>query len=139
MPIAQAITSDVWTARWLVQNLRQFWTAEAEWTPEFVASNALLDIARREADFGLRNARPDQNWLAARQTREIDYAEYASSDGVSGFVALPEAEAAMRSTRWVRQTHGDRIVTTVNDAIFAIEMARQGMARVMLPTFVGDL
>lgn len=133
------ITAGRWTARWLVQNLHHFWSAQAPWRPEFVASNALLDIARREADFGFRNARPDQTWLAARQTREINYAEYATSDAVGGYVALPEAEAATRSTRWVRQTHGDRIATTVNDAILAMEMARQGMARVVLPTFVGDL
>lgn len=133
------ITAGRWTARWLVQNLHRFWNARATWTPEFVASNALLDIARREADFGFRNARPDQNWLAARQTREIDYAEYATSDAVGGYVALPEAEAATRSTRWVREMHGDRIVTTVNDAMLAMEMAKQGVGRMVLPTFVGDV
>jgi DNA-binding transcriptional LysR family regulator len=118
--------------------LRRYWERGAAWTPEFVSSNALLDIARREVDFGFRNVRPDQNWLAARQTREIDYAEYATSAEVHGFVTLSENLATTRSTRWVYENYRDAIVTTVSEPSLAMEAAKQGVARVVLPRFVGD-
>ena len=59
------ITAGTWTSRWLAQNLGRYWSASDGWVPEFLASNAYVDMARREADIGFRNRRPDQNWLAA--------------------------------------------------------------------------
>ena len=35
--------------------------------PEFLACNANVDIARREADIGVRNRRPEQGWLAGQR------------------------------------------------------------------------
>lgn len=131
------ITAGTWTAHWLVLRLRDYWREGEGWVPEFLGSNAVLDIARREADIGFRNRRPDQPWLAGRRLRRIAYAEYALGPDITDFATLSADEAKTRSARWVHANRADRIVTTVNDPRLALDLARQGMARVVLPTFVG--
>lgn len=51
---------------------------ESPWRPALLASNTNVDIARREADIGIRNRRPDQSWLAGRKLAPITYAEYTA-------------------------------------------------------------
>ena len=131
------ITSGTWNAHYLARNLTAFWTPSDPWLPEFLASMATLDIARREADIGIRNRRPDQSWLAGRPTRWVDYAEYGVSEEVTGYVTLPDHVARYPSTRWVHDNRAGQIVTTASDARLELDLARQGVGRVVLPTFVG--
>lgn len=137
-PVRVRITAGAFTSCWLAANLGRFWTQGDGWVPEFLSSNAVLDIARREADIGFRNRRPDQNWLAGRRMRRIEFAEYASSDRVTGYVTLSKNVASAPSPRWVWANRESQIVTTVSDARLAMDMARQGIARAVLPTFAGD-
>lgn len=132
------VTAGTWTSRWLARGLSAYWTPSAGWLPEFTTSNAVLDIARREADIGFRNRRPEQPWLAGRRTRQIDYAEYAARRDVAGYVTLSEGLASTPSTRWVRTEHADEILTTVSEARLALDVALQGIGRIVLPTFIGD-
>lgn len=132
------ITAGRWTSRWLAKHMRAFWSESEPWVPELVSSNAVLDVARREVDFGFRNTAPDQPWLAARKTRRLSYAEFASDPAVTGVIAVSNSEATTRSTRWVRAQCADRIVTTVNDVLLTAEMAKQGVGRAVLPIFVGE-
>ncbi len=132
------ITAGLWTSRFLARAIAEVWTPDAGWVPEFVASNADMDIARREADIGIRNRAPAQNWLAGRRTIAIDYAVYAASPDVQGYVGLSDGIPTTPSERWLRATHGDEIVTTVSDARLALDLALAGVARVVLPTFAGD-
>ena len=132
------ITAGTWTSRWLAQNLVGYWSAQAAWVPEFLASNAVLDIARREADIGFRNVRPEQSWLARRRLRRIEYAEYGAGEHVTGFVALAEHLATAPSMRWVHRNRADRLVTTVSDVRLQLDLTRAGAVRAVLPTFAGD-
>lgn len=131
------ITAGHWTARFIAAQLGDIWTRDAPWVPQLLASNMRVDISRREADIGIRNARPDQSWLAGRRTAHITYAPFAASARVSGYVTLPESSASTPSERWLRRTHPDDIVTTASDARLAAEMARGGVGRVILPVFAG--
>lgn len=132
------ITAGTWTSRWLAQQLEGYWTPQAGWVPEFLASNAVLDIARREADIGFRNRRPEQAWLAGRRLRRIEYAEYGTGEDVTGFVTLADHLATAPSMRWVYRNRAERIVSTVSDARLELDLVRRGMARAVFPTFVGD-
>lgn len=132
------ISAGTWTSFDLARNLRRFWSPDAPWTPEFVRCELCLDLARREVDIGVRNARPQQPWLAGRRTRRVDFAVYALSAQVEGWI-VPTADAAPTpSGRWARERHGEGAAAQANDPRLAAEMACAGVGRVVLPTFVGD-
>ncbi len=132
------ITAGLWTSRFLARSIASVWSPDDSWVPEFVASNADMDIARRAADIGIRNREPTQSWLAGRKTRRIQFGVYASHPDVQGYVSLSDGVPSTPSDRWLRQAHGDEIITTVSDARLALDVAQAGIARVVLPTFAGD-
>jgi DNA-binding transcriptional LysR family regulator len=132
------ITAGSWTARRLARGIGAVWAPGAGWMPEFLASNATVDIARREADIGIRNRRPDQPWLAGRLTGEIAFAVYAAGPQVTGYVALTEGAASTPSQRWLTANHAGEIVTTASDARLILDLALAGVGRIVLPTFVGE-
>lgn len=129
------ITAGHWTAQFLALNISRFWSVDEDWVPEFTASNAAVDIARREADIGVRNRRPDQNWLAGRRTASVEYAVFAASPDIKGFITLPETSSSVPTVKWVRDNHPNDIVTTANDARLALDLALAGVGQIVLPTF----
>ncbi|MBY6005659.1 LysR family transcriptional regulator [Salipiger bermudensis] len=133
------ITAGLWTSRYLGRGLARVWAPGAPWMPEFAASNADLDIARRAADIGIRNRRPEQPWLAGRRTVRLDYAVYARDAQVQGYVTLPPGAATTPSERWLRETRPDEITTHASDARLALDLALGGVARVVMPCFAGDV
>ncbi|RVV99376.1 LysR family transcriptional regulator [Mesobaculum littorinae] len=137
-PVRVRITAGLWTSRHLARCIGSHWTPDAGWLPEFVAANHRVDIARREADIGVRNARPDQPWLAGRRTVAVRYAVYGTGERVAGYVGLADEVPTTPSDRWLRATEGARIVTTASDARLALDMALAGVGRIVMPTFAGD-
>ena len=136
-PLPVRITAGSWTSRFLARHIGEVWQPGAIWTPAFLSANALLDIARRAADIGVRSSRPTQSWLAGRRTGTIRYAAFARDAGVQGYIALPSGAPSTPAERWLRATHPDRIVTTANHESLALDLARAGMGRLVLPTFAG--
>ncbi len=132
------ITAGYWTSSFLAQNITRVWSPSSNWVPDFLASNAYLDIARREADIGIRNNRPTQSWLAGRLTTFIQFAEYACAPEVTGYVNLPEDVATAPSNRWITAHHADKVVTHGSSAALLVELARAGIGRAILPIFAGD-
>ncbi len=132
------ITAGSWTTRHLAREICGVWTPEDDWLPEFIASNAVLDIARREADIGVRNRRPEHPWLAGRRTRTLTYGIYARSPDIRGFVSLGQDMADTPSERWLRATCADGIVTTASTGLIALDLARAGLGKIVMPCFAGD-
>ena len=137
-PVCVRVSAGTWTADDLARNLPRYWGPGDPWVPEFVHCDQAMDLARREIDVGVRNARPDQPWLAGRRTARIEYAAYAASEAVRGWIGPTHDAAATPSGRWIRAEHGAAIVTTANSPRLAARMAAAGVGRVVLPTFVGD-
>ncbi len=133
------ISAGTWTATWLATHVTRFWSPDAGFVPEFVTANARLDIARREVDIGIRNARPGQGWLAAQPRRHIAYAPYARTQGISGWIAVSHATSLPPSAQWIKDHHAGDIVTSVNDPRIAAELAAGGVGQVVLPTFTESL
>ncbi|WP_434287576.1 LysR family transcriptional regulator [Celeribacter sp. SCSIO 80788] len=131
------ITAGRWTTRYIARHLSEIWTPESPWRPALLASNTNVDIARREADIGIRNRRPDQSWLAGRKLAPITYAEYAAHPRVTGYVTLHAGQATTPSERWLRTNHPDEIIATASDARSAADMAVAGVGRAILPCFAG--
>lgn len=131
------ITAGEWTSMYVARKLARVWSPNASWRPAFLASSAFVDIARREVDIGIRTKRPDQPWMAGRQTRSIDMAAYAARSDVTGFIHVTGSE--MRSQRWIRAKYGDQIVTEVSGQRLAVDLAIAGVGQVVLPRFVAPL
>lgn len=132
------ITAGHWTSHFLACHLDRVWSPDAPWVPELLASTANLDIARRVADIGIRNRRPEQSWLAGRRTARIAYAEYAASPSVAGYLAVAEDTPSTPSERWLAAHHAGEIVTRGSNGRVLLDLARAGIGRVVLPTYAGD-
>lgn len=137
-PVCVRISAGTWTALDLARHVGRYWDAGAIWLPEFVSSEAALDIARREIDIGIRGARPTQAWLAGQPVARIQFAAYARDPDVQGWIGPAHGAPDIASNRWVLREHGHNIVTKANSSLLKAEMARAGIGRIALPTFIGD-
>lgn len=137
-PVCVRISADSWTALDLAERLSQYWSPTDPWLPEFMYCDLDLDIARREIDIAIRNHRPDQPWVARQQIGWVDYAVYAASEEVEGWIGPSWDTALTPPIRWVQECHGDHIVTKANSPHLASALARAGIGRIVLPMFVGD-
>lgn len=131
------ITAGFWTARFLARNIRRIWCESDGWTPDFLAASRVVDIARREADIGIRNRSPEQDWLAGRRTGRVRYAEYGTGPEVTGLIALPRDLAATRSERWLWEHRAAEVCMLASDQRLALDLAGAGIGRVLLPCFIG--
>jgi len=132
------LSAGYWTSLFLAENLTSFWSPNSDWAPEFVYCDAFMDIARREIDIGIRNTRPTQPWLAGQKTGIVQQAIYARDKDVTGWIGRgPEAHNSL-SARWVSDTHSDRVVAKVNAPHLSLALARQGVGRIVMPTFIGE-
>ena len=102
------ITAGSWTARRLARGIGAVWAPGAGWMPEFLASNATVDIARREADIGIRNRRPDQPWLAGRRTGEFPTPSTRPAPRRPGMWRWPKASRPRRRNAGWSRTMGPR-------------------------------
>jgi DNA-binding transcriptional LysR family regulator len=135
-PTPVRITAGIWTSRYLARTL--IYAPDASWVPMFLPSDALLDLPRRAADIGLRNAPPEHPWLARQKLRRIDYAVYAVGPQISDFVGLPNASALTASQRWLHSHHGEDVRVTAANPRLCLDLALNGFGKIVLPCFAGD-
>ena len=134
------LTAGSLTAGYIARRLGAVWSRRDPWRLEFVEGSKMLDIARRDADIGVRNRRPDQPWLAGRRTRKVEFAEFATSDSVRGYVTLQQGPEPTASTRWIHSHHGDDILTTASSSYTLVNLAQAGVGRIVLATsFASDM
>jgi len=128
------LTAGSLTAGYIARRLMTVWSHNDSWRLEFVQGSKMLDIARRDADIGVRNRRPDQPWLAGRKTRTVEFAEFAISDDVAGYVTFRQGPAPTASTRWIHANHGDDILTTASSPFTLMHLAQAGVGRIVVST-----
>jgi DNA-binding transcriptional LysR family regulator len=132
------ITAGLWTMRLIARRIAEVWSPDAAWVPELLATNAALDIARREADIGVRSVKADQPWLASRRIGPVPHAIYGTPGAPPGFVSLSDAVPTTPAERWLRATRPAEVITAASDARLALDLARAGVGRIVLPCFAGD-
>lgn len=130
-PPVVKITAGTWMARHLA--LAMLGEQETAFRPKFVPSNARLDLARREADIGLRNQRSEHRWLAQRKMMEVRFAFY----GMSSDVPVVVVAADTPSQRWIRERHHENDLLEVADSRLALDLAEAGIGKIVIPNFVG--
>ena len=97
-----------------------------------------MDIARRGIDIGIRNRRPEQPWLAGPKLGDTGYAAYARDASVIGWIGSTFDATLTPSGRWMLAERGSEIVTKSNAPHLSCALTKAGIARIVLPTFIGD-
>lgn len=100
-----------------------------------LAGEAVLSIARREADIGFRARRPIEAGLAGRKLRDVSFAPYAAPGAPGRWIVVA---ADTPSARWVAERAGADPVIQTDTPRVALDLALAGCGRLMLPTFLGD-
>lgn len=137
------VSAGPWTSAFLAAHIGEIWQVEDGIRVELVTANAKLDIGRRNADIGIRNQRPSEQWLAGRLTGRTAYAIYSGRQLINGiaaglFVGVAGEAAATQSARWLQAHHGDRIGVRGNDARTLVDLVAAGAGLSVLPCFIGD-
>lgn len=101
----------------------------------FISSVEVLKIGHREAAIGIRNHRSEEIGLAGRKIGRVRFAVYASDESVSTWARVMSNTP---SARWLRAQaqKGDAIEVTAPQN--ALELANAGLAKAVLPTFIGN-
>lgn len=130
-PVLVKVSAGAWMTQWLCAHAAQI--AGEGVQLRFIAADHRLDIARREAVIGIRNARPQETGLAARKMGQVRFAGYATGADVAGWIKVASPTP---SARWVAEQGGAGVeVTTPRNAL---DLALAGVGRAVLPCFVGD-
>lgn len=120
---------------------------------EVVASNALSDLRRHEADIAIRNARPDQPELIARHVRQDHGRFYATPGyldsigrpgpegmGAAGFVGFDTAEVMAGFLRQMGLPVDRRNIAVISGSHMAQwAMVKAGAGIGVAPAWVGDV
>jgi DNA-binding transcriptional LysR family regulator len=135
------LSAGPWTSAFVSSRIEALWSVEDRFTIELVTANEKIDIGRRNADLGIRNQRPTEQWLAGRQIGTVAYAMYSGLNLVNGIRAgyfVGTVGDGTHSARWLQAHHGDRIAIRGNDAMSVRELVAAGAGLSVFPCFVGD-
>lgn len=116
-----------------------------------LATDALLDVAQREADIAIRNVKPEGDGLAFRRVGFLGSAAYASRAYVaergvprgradwSGhcLLAFDEVVAHNPALRWIAET-GAPVVFRASDPLVLLEATLGGLGIAVLPCILAD-
>ena len=125
------ISAGTWTTDFLARRLGEIWTTADPFRIEFVTAYEKVDIGRRNADIGIRSARPTEANLAGQMTGKVAHAIYSGRNLVNGvkaglFVGLTGDGASLQTTRWLMAHHGDRVALRGNDMRSVVELVAAG-------------
>lgn len=132
-----------WTSIFVSSHIGDIWSVEDRFGVELVTAMQKVDIGRRNADLGIRNQRPTEQWLAGRLMGKVAYAIYSGRHLINGikagyFVGVAGEAGQTHSARWMEARHGDRIAVRGNDAASVRELVVNGAGLSVFPCFVGD-
>lgn len=127
------ISAGHWVTHVLCQKAAEL-TDQAAVALRFIAADQVLDITRREAIIGIRNARPEQAGLAGRSIGRVQFAAYARDPVIETWARVL---GTTPSARWVEANIGSAPSIEVTNPRNALDLALAGSARVVLPTFIG--
>ncbi|MFN3227918.1 MAG: LysR family transcriptional regulator [Hyphomicrobiales bacterium] len=106
------LSAGSWMSRFFAEHIDALVGPRDPFRLAFVSGEARLDIARREADIGLRNARPVESGLAGKALGEVAFAAYRARSASSD--AWIQSAANTPSARWVASHHGEHIALEAN-------------------------
>ncbi|KIC45940.1 LysR family transcriptional regulator [Ruegeria sp. ANG-S4] len=128
------VSAGTWVTRALIQSADTIRGS----TPvrlRFMSAEEVVDIGRREAVIGIRNHRPDGVGLACRRIGKVSFAVYAGNPKITTWARVVSSTP---SALWVSETQKSADSIEVTTPQNALDLALAGIARAVLPTFIGD-
>lgn len=129
------ISAGSWMTYALCQSIRTIQGSDEKTRFQFISAEHVLDIAHREAVIGIRNRRPDQRALACRRIGRVQFAGYATGKDVKPWVKVA---VKTPSALWLAAQSDAPVGVEVTAPRNALDLACAGVARAVLPTFIGD-
>lgn len=130
------VSAGSWISWFLARHMHELQQRGDAFRLAFVSAEERLDIARRHADIGIRNARPVEIGLAGRAVGDVAFAAYRKlGASPQGWIA---SASSTPSARWVQLNHGDDIAVEANTPRVAMDLCEAGAGKTVLPCFVGD-
>ena len=129
------ISAGSWMTLALCRHIQAIQQGDDATRLQFLSAEHELDIARREAVIGIRNRRPEQNGLACRKIGRVQFAGYAASKAVKPWVKVM---VKTPSALWLAAQAHKVVSLEVSAPRNALDLACAGIARAVLPTFIGD-
>jgi DNA-binding transcriptional LysR family regulator len=129
------ISAGSWMTHALCQNIQTILKGNDTARLRFISAEHVLDIAHREAVIGIRNRRPEQGALACRKIGRVQFAAYATSKTIKPWVKVA---VKTPSALWLAAQPHNAVNIEVSAPRNALDLACTGVARAVLPTFIGD-
>lgn len=128
------ISAGTWTTYFLMGKIAEL-VDDLSITLQLISADHVLDIAHREAVIGIRNKRPEQLSLAGRQLSTVRFAQYAAAENIDTWVLVQNSTP---SAVWVSKHYQNAPSIEVSNPRNALDIALTGIAKTVLPTFIGD-
>jgi len=133
-----AVTTTDSLLRRVVQAVKPFQAAHPDVRLLISVSNAMADMARRDADVAIRPIAAPPETLIGRKVAPIQFAVYAAGpDAPDRWIALDESLASVRSQQWL-QARVEAPVLRVNSMWAAAEACAAGLGRAVLPDYLAQ-
>lgn len=129
------ISAGTWMTQVLCERARLLLGDDSRITLRFISADHVLDIVHREAVIGIRNHRPDQPGLACRRVGRVRFAGYATNPEIHRWARVL---GKTPSAHWLAGNTDLSDCIEVTTARNALDLAKTGLTRALLPTFVGD-
>lgn len=128
------ISAGAWVSRALCARMDRI-AGDEQVRLHLIAADEVLNIGHRAATIGVRNHRPTAPTLAGRKIGPVSFAVYARDPTVTRWA---QVLGPTPSAQWVRAQTEAPSMLEVSHPRNALDLARAGLARVVLPTFVGE-
>lgn len=128
------ISAGTWVTRVLISAVGRL-TGSMPVRLRFISSEEVLKIGHREAAIGIRNHRPEEINLAGRKIGRVRFAVYATDESV---LTWARVMSNTPSAKWLRAHSQKDDAIEVTAPKNALELANAGLARAVLPTFIGN-
>ncbi len=125
-----------WTLHALAAHVPNISKAAPDAILRLISATDQMKINHREAVIGIRNQRPEKIGLACRRVGTVSFAGYATNAEIKGWIRLASKAP---SAQWLAAKDDAKIVIEVNAPRLALDLALQGIGRIVLPCFIGDL
>ncbi len=146
------VTAPAWFSRMvLIPALPEFRAAHSQVELEFLTTNVMISMTKREADLAIRNQRPEERGLASRRLGELGSMLYASAAYLASvgaietrsalarchFVSYQERLSYIEGFAWL-ETLGAAVAFRASDTLALAEACAAGLGFAVLPCWLGD-
>ncbi len=150
------IAAGAWTSAFIARHLRELRGGDRgddrEPNLELLTGAGMADLARREANLGIRNRRPGHAGLAGRRLGRVAFAVYGAPGLVAGrpetrdarrfeacdWVAFAPGGASVPSAAWLERQLRRPAALSCSAPRAVLDAALAGAGLSVLPCFVGD-